>query len=885
MDNSVGNIALNLVLSSASFNKQLNTVQSKANTASNKISSSFKKIGVAVGAAFSIKVLAKFGKQCINLGSDLSEVQNVVDVTYGKMTDKVDKFSKKAKGQFGLSETMSKKYIGLYGSMAEAFGFSEKESYKMAKGLTGLAGDVASFFNIDQNSAYTKLKSVFSGETETLKDLGIVMTQSALDAFALANGYGKVTKNMTEAEKVSLRYAFVQKQLANANGDFARTADSWANQTRVFKLNIDSLKASLGQSFIYVLKPLVKMMNDFVGSLSSASEKLSGFLSGVFGKDSAAGKVSQELGSASSEASSLSTSSDKAAKSLTKSQKAAKQLKENLAGFDKLNVLNQKDSSSAGSKAPKSGSASKAPALSLPVKVKKKSVDALTKQLRKYLKQGNFEKVGELFAEKLSSGMQKIKWGKVKAGAKAFAHKTGSFINGFFKGFDWNTLGAHVGEGINTAFLTVGTFFKTVKWGLIGDSIAKKFSSMFSAIGSKNVGETLAAIINAPIEYAEKFNYKFDWTNFGKKVETGFTAFVRKINLESAANALSLKLKGIASSSQEIFTSPSWSLLGEKVRNALAGFFDTNPLNSVGNTVRKALGALFDFAVELFSNKNGSDIATSLGKAFGQAVSAFFKDVNWWGKVGKLITAITTGIARFLRAAIKNINVKDIENAIVTLIKSIDWLYIGAEIVSLLFTGLIKVIKLILPQGTSKILEETGIEKKLIDAVTPEADLIAEHSGERKAKVKKYKKKNTEKNQNKIDYTFFKMGINPDSFQTTKKKAGPSIPKFASGGLIKAPTLALVGDNKNARNDPEVVSPLSKLKEMINDGAQSSDSQLVSVMLQMLRMLEKIYDKTDTISKSDSADTVVKIGEDVVFEACRNENNRYKKRHGASGFA
>ena len=86
--------------------------------------------------------------------------------------------------------------------MTKAFGFNEQKAYEMSTALTSLAGDVASFYNISQDEAYTKLKSVFTGETETLKDLGVVMTQSALDAYAMANGFGKTTQEMSEAEKV-----------------------------------------------------------------------------------------------------------------------------------------------------------------------------------------------------------------------------------------------------------------------------------------------------------------------------------------------------------------------------------------------------------------------------------------------------------------------------------------------------------------------------------------------------------------------------------------------------------------------------------------------------------------------------------------------------------
>lgn len=227
MATSVGQIGLDLVVNKNQFESQMKGISGIA-----------KKAGAALAAAFGVKQLISFGKQCMELGSDLTEVQNVVDVTFPNMTAQVDKFAKSAAQSFGLSETMAKKYTGTFGSMAKAFGFTEQQAYDMGSSLTGLAGDVASFYNISQDEAYTKLKSVFTGETESLKDLGVVMTQTALDSYALSNGFGKTTAQMSEAEKVSLRFAFVQKQLSAATGDFARTSDSWANQIRIMKLQM-----------------------------------------------------------------------------------------------------------------------------------------------------------------------------------------------------------------------------------------------------------------------------------------------------------------------------------------------------------------------------------------------------------------------------------------------------------------------------------------------------------------------------------------------------------------------------------------------------------------------------------------------------------------------
>lgn len=126
-------------------------------------------------AAISVKALYSFGKDCIELGSDLSEVENVVQTVFPNLNSQINSFAQNAANQFGLSETMAKKYASTFGAMATSMGLSEKSAYDMSTALTGLAGDVASFYNISQDEAYTKLKSVFTGETESLKELGWIL--------------------------------------------------------------------------------------------------------------------------------------------------------------------------------------------------------------------------------------------------------------------------------------------------------------------------------------------------------------------------------------------------------------------------------------------------------------------------------------------------------------------------------------------------------------------------------------------------------------------------------------------------------------------------------------------------------------------------------------
>ena len=333
---SVGQIGLDLVVNKSEFEKQMSGIQGLA-----------KKVGKSLAAAFAVKKLVDFGKSCIELGSDLSEVQNVVDVTFPHMSKQIDQFAKNASTQFGLSETMSKRFTGTFGAMAKAFGFNEKAAYDMSTTLTGLSGDVASFYNISQDEAYTKLKSVFTGETESLKDLGIVMTQTALDSYALANGFGKTSANMSEMEKVALRYKFVQDQLTSAAGDFSRTSDGWANQVRILQLQFDSLKATIGQGLINVLSPVIKVINTIIGklmSLANAFKAFTEFITGNKGSGGGASTVAADMGA-------VADSAGDAASGMNKAAGAAKKAKQafGLAKFDELNVISSNDSSGGGS--------------------------------------------------------------------------------------------------------------------------------------------------------------------------------------------------------------------------------------------------------------------------------------------------------------------------------------------------------------------------------------------------------------------------------------------------------------------------------------------------------------------------------------------------------
>ncbi len=303
------------------------------------LKSMFAGLGKVALAAFSVKAIINFGRECVTLGSNVAEVQNVVDTAFGDMKGKIEDFAKSSVQNFGISKLSAKKTASTYMAMAKGMGMEEKAASDMAISLTGLTGDVASFYNISQELADTKLKSVFTGETETLKDLGVVMTQANLNAYAMANGFGKTVDKMTQAEAVQLRYAYVTDQLRLASGDFLKTQDSWANQTRILSEQVKELMSILGQGMIQILTPLVRVLNQIVGYLISVANAASAAMSALFGKEQKSYKqTAKDIAGAA-----------KSQEALTEAtEESAEAAKSASLGFDELNVISQDGGATSG---------------------------------------------------------------------------------------------------------------------------------------------------------------------------------------------------------------------------------------------------------------------------------------------------------------------------------------------------------------------------------------------------------------------------------------------------------------------------------------------------------------------------------------------------------
>lgn len=291
----------------ATFSQELENTGNRATLAGDKIQSAGDKLeavggklssaGNTLTAAVTAPLLAA-GGAAIVMASDYEESLNKVDVAFGDSAERVKEFAQTTVDSYGIAEGTALDMAALFGDMATSMKIPREEAAEMSERLVGLAGDLASFKNISLDQVGTALKSIFTGETESLKELGVVMTEANLDAFALAEGFGKTTDEMTEAEKVQLRYQYVLSATQNAQGDYARTADGTANSLRTLQESAKELGVAFGQELLPQITPLIQKGTKLVKSFGEMGDEEKKLMVSTAAVAAAAGPAVKVLGTA-----------------------------------------------------------------------------------------------------------------------------------------------------------------------------------------------------------------------------------------------------------------------------------------------------------------------------------------------------------------------------------------------------------------------------------------------------------------------------------------------------------------------------------------------------------------------------------------------------------
>lgn len=862
MSNSVGRIELDLGVNSSNFKKQMSGISNTAKSQTSGLTSMFKKVGIAAAAAFSVKAVVGFSKQCIQLGSDLAEVQNVVDSTFGSMSETVNQWAKDAMTSYGLSEKVAKEYVGQLGAMSKAFGNSNEEAYKQATTLAALTGDVASFYNLSTDEAFTKLKAVYTGETEALKSLGVVMTQAALDEFAMAQGYGKTTKAMSEQEKVALRLAFVQDRLATASGDFARTSDGWANQSRVLALRFDAIKASIGQGLIAALRPALVWLNKLMVYLQTAADAFSNFMTSIFGSAGNSSSGASSLGEA------LATGSDALASNMDSAAGTAQKIKKSLAGFDQINILSSGSDDAADAGAGSVGGGS----TSLPT-------DAIESELNS----------GASAAGKITGFLEEIKTKLIDlANVTGLSGLWDDFLlsvdnvkSGVLTLFDiFKTSVANVApnfEELKSSFSnTFITIFQTVT-GIVGDMFVS-LSSGFKSFIEENRAEIETALTNYMALFINVWTLISNavgdifasvrdwWSADGKRIFDEIIGVIKDIGswiLKIWNTWICPVIDTITQVLSALWTNslkPLWDellLLITSVWDCLKAFYDTflkpkidwiiekigpvftAAMNTLVKTVGNAVATIVNVAKNIITSLRGiidfvTGVFTGDWKKAWNGIKTYFSGIadSWksiFSGVKKHFSIQLDGIkesAKAIWSAIKSYfssgleKIKSIGSSIKTAFSSV-WskLKSGA---SDAWTGIKNTFAKIPTWFKDKFSEAwtkvknvfstggqifSGIKDGIVSAFKKVVNAII--SGINKVIATPFNSINSvlDKLRN-----FSVLGAKP--FSSIGKISVPQIPQLASGGYVKAntPQLAIIGDNKR---EGEIVAPESKITEAV----------------------------------------------------------------------
>lgn len=606
-----------------------------------------------------IRGLANLGKSAIGFGSAITEIENVVDVSFGSMADEAYKFASTAKEQFGLSELAAKQYSGTMMAMMKSSGVAQDAASKMSISLAGLAGDIASFYNIDTDTAFQKIRSGISGEIEPLRQLGINLSVANMEAYALSRGITTSYNAMSQAEKVALRYNYLMSVTGDVQGDFARTSGTWANQVRLLTLNFQSLSAVIGQGLIAGILPAIQALNALMSKLMQAANVFRNFMYVLMGKklkgsQSGVSDIVSNLGG-------IETAGDDASSGLDDATSSAKKLKKALSvlPFDQLNQLtDNSDNSGTASKSLGSGLGDLADSfagiqdsLDEVLTVDETPINKWAAKIRKAFINKDWQGLGFTIADMINVGMEKIyeviNWNNVGPKITEFVNAFTTAFNSMVSGIDFDLMGRLLGTGINTAVNTLNL--------LLGEG-----GIDFSGIGAK-LSQLLKGAIN-----------EIDWTGLGNLIGNSFMAswkmlsgFVKDMSKKDGA--------GIT----------GWSKLGTALGNALNGAIKKIDMNTIADALSGLLNGAFESLKSFTETFNWDDLATKIR----DGIAKFIKDTNW-KENGQALGDFISHFCTALKDSLTKDTFYEFGQGVGTFLGELPWGEILSTAADLLLTGL-----------------------------------------------------------------------------------------------------------------------------------------------------------------------------------------------------
>ena len=589
-----------------------------------KIEKSFKRLGKFAAFGLGIRALGNLGKAALDAASDLQEVQNVVDVSFRELDDagnvvsdmtyKIEGFAQTCIEKFGMSEFAAKQTAGSFMAMGKSMGLSMEEASDMAVTLTGLTGDFSSFYNISQDYARVAMSAVYTGETETLKRYGIVLTEANLQQFATSKGIETTVKKMDARDKAILRYMYIMQATKDMEGDFVRTQDSWANSTRVLAQLWNQFLIALGSGLISILSPMVQVLGQIVQRLTQFVQVLWQALSNIFGFQLQ--DITKQASGAAGAVGDLSDNTDELGESI---DKAGKKAKKQLANFDELNnITTHKDSGSGGGGA----------GLGLgDMGLDTSGLWDPTKKDSPWSDIDNLYDLGKWIGDKLCDMMESIDWKKVYQKASGFGRGLAEFLNGLISTDLFKDVAHTIASSLNSVIYSAINFGLSFDWKQTGQKIADGINEFFDTFDFKALGASIRIWVHGIWDLIRETITNIDWKDVFKGVKdffsemdattlatiTGFIA-IKKLLKGGVIKILMGALRtGLVQGITWLFSGTSLSIMASNIFSGLKYAFQMAFITLQG-----------------FFTQTLPSLASSLSAGFSKLFASLSKTISTW---------------------------------------------------------------------------------------------------------------------------------------------------------------------------------------------------------------------------------------------------------------
>lgn len=612
-----------------------------------------------------MRAVGKIGG-AVDLASQLTEVQNVVDTTFGDMASKVDDFTKTSIQDFGMSELTVKQISSRFQALGTSIGISSEQVangtavankalmsqnntlYKatdsmadMSLNLTRLAGDMASFYDVDQADVAKSLQSIFSGTIAPLRRYGLDLTQATLSEFAMKNGLDANIKSMTQAEKVLLRYNYVTANTQAAQGDFAKTANTWANSVRVLKQEFQAWGSIIGSVIINALKPFVQALNKVMLKVISFTRTVADALGAIFGwtiEISGRGATADGMEDIAGGVGDIGDSADK-------SNKKAQKLKKTLLSIDEIHALDDNSDSGSGGGSGSGGSGGGGAGGGVDSSLKK--TDGLLEKYKSSIK--DLYSLGKYIGDALASAMESIDWKKIYQKADNFGKGLADFLNGLISPRLFYDLGATIAGSLNTALHFLNSFGTTFDWANFGLSIANGINGFFENFDFALLAKTINAWVQGIYTMLTTAIKNVSW----KDVLKGITDFLSNLDIKTVEiivgtllikKIISLKLGSVAlafigkSLSKAIAQAIASKIGFELVEGAGVGTAIMQAFKTIFASLSTNLGLLIEGlfsglslgdAITAAFGTGAVDLLATIGSAFSAIAGTILSIVNF----------------------------------------------------------------------------------------------------------------------------------------------------------------------------------------------------------------------------------------------------------------